>query len=37
MLPISNVSKPLTAIEEKNSFTSGPVKFVCVFDRPVWM
>ena len=37
MLPIGKFSKLLTAIEEKNSFTSGPRKIVRVFDSPVWM
>ena len=37
MVPTSNVSKLFTAIDEKKSFTSGPVKFVCEFDSPVCM
>jgi hypothetical protein len=37
MLPIGKFSKLLTAIEEKKSLTSRPVKFVWVLERPVWM
>ena len=37
MLPIGKFSKLFTAIEEKNSFTSGPRKIVRLSHRPPWM